>query len=133
MKSILVTGASTGIGRAAVEHLSSVGFSIYACARKDSDINELNEIKNVTALRLDVTDENSIEHAVKVVSESNTELYAIVNNAGITKVGPLMDLPIQEIIDQFDVNLFGVHRVTKAFFPLLNLSCSVLLKGKIIF
>ncbi len=126
-KWILITGASTGIGRATTERLSSEGFSIYACARKDSDIKELNELENVTALKLDVTDETSIDKAVKNITESNTGLYAVINNAGITKVGPLMDLPVQEIIAQFEVNLFGVHRVTKAFFPLLLES-----KGRII-
>lgn len=126
-KWILITGASTGIGRATTEYLASEGFSIYACARKDSDIRELNEIDNVKAIKLDVTDETSILEAVKIINDSKTGLYSLVNNAGITKVGPLMDLPTQDIVDQFEVNLFGVHRVTKAFFPLLLES-----KGRII-
>jgi short-subunit dehydrogenase len=126
-KWILITGASTGIGRATAEYLASKEFSIYACARKDSDIKELNEIENVTAVKLDVTDEFSILEAVKFIKESKSGLYAVINNAGITKVGPLMDLPTQDIVDQFDVNLFGVHRVTRAIFPLLLES-----KGKII-
>ena len=126
-KWILITGASTGIGRATAEYLASKEFSIYACARKDSDIKELNKIENVTAVKLDVTDEISILEAVKFIKESKSGLYAVINNAGITKVGPLMDLLTQDIVDQFDVNLFGVHRVTRAVFPLLLES-----KGKII-
>jgi len=126
-KWILITGASTGIGRAATEYLASVGFSIYACARKESDIKELNNIENVKAIKLDVTDESSIQEAFKIITDSKTGLFGLINNAGITKVGPLMDLPTQDIIDQFEVNLFGVHRVTTALFPLLLES-----KGRIV-
>ncbi len=126
-KWILITGANSGIGRACAEFLSTNGFNVYACARKDEDINELKKLENVVAIKLDVTDEKSIQSAVKFVQDAKTGLYALINNAGIAVVGPLMDTPIEDLKQQFEVNLFGVHRMTKAFFPFLLES-----KGRIV-
>ncbi|MBN1803416.1 MAG: SDR family oxidoreductase [Candidatus Lokiarchaeota archaeon] len=126
-KVILITGASTGIGRACTEFLALKEFRIYAGARKKADLNELSNIKNVKGLDINVTNEESVQKALKFVKEEGYGLHAIVNNAGIAKVGPLMDLSTETFSDQFNVNLFGVHRVTKAFFPLILES-----KGRII-
>ncbi len=126
-KYILITGANSGIGRACAEFLAKKGFKIYACARKEEDIKELNNIENITAIKLDVTKGDDIQKAAEFIKQSKTGLFAIVNNAGIAVVGPLMDIPTDDLIQQFDINLIGVHRVTKTFFPFLLES-----KGRIV-
>jgi hypothetical protein len=119
-KWVLITGASTGIGRATAEYLARHGFSVYGGIRKEKDFQELARLNNITPINIDVTIEETIQNAFDYIKKQNTPLYALVNNAGIARAGPLMDLPIQELKEQFDVNLFGIHRVTKAFFPLLK-------------
>jgi short-subunit dehydrogenase len=124
---VLITGASSGIGRACAEFLASRGFKVYAGARKLDDINELNKIENVTALVIDVTKQDTIDNAIEYIKNQKTGLGALINNAGIARAGPLMELPVEDLYEQFDVNVFGIHRITKAVFPLLLES-----KGKII-
>ncbi len=124
---VLITGASSGIGRATVEFLASKEFYVYAGARKQEDIRELNKLGNVTALEIDVTKQDTIENAVKYIKNQKTGLNALINNAGIARAGPLMELPVKELYEQFDVNLFGIHRITRMVFPLLLES-----KGKIV-
>lgn len=126
-KWILVTGASTGIGRAAAEYLAANGFNVYACARKQADLDELAAIDNITSIELDVTKDEDVADAADFVRKQGTGLYGLLNNAGVANAGPLMDLDVGEIEKQFDINLFGVHRVTKAFFPFLLES-----KGRIV-
>jgi NAD(P)-dependent dehydrogenase (short-subunit alcohol dehydrogenase family) len=118
-KSILVTGASTGIGRHLAEALASEGYHVYAGARKDSDLAALNEINNITAVRLDVTKQEKIDAAVALVTQKGTGLYALVNNAGIGGGGMVGSTAIDDQRMLFDVNVEGVYRVTKAFMPLI--------------
>jgi NAD(P)-dependent dehydrogenase (short-subunit alcohol dehydrogenase family) len=118
-KSILITGASTGIGRNLAEALASEGYHIYAGARKDSDLAALNAIENITAVRLDVTKQDQIDAAVAMVKSKGTGLYALVNNAGIGGGGMVSSTAIEEQRMLFDVNVEGVYRVTKAFIPLI--------------
>lgn len=124
---ILITGASSGIGRAAAEMLSQKGFGVYACARKESDLQELGKIPNVVSIKLDVTSEEQIASAFRFISERDTGLFGLVNNAGIVHPGPAMEIDTEIMMHQFDVNFFGIHRVTKQFFPLIKAS-----KGKIV-
>ncbi|TFG05613.1 MAG: SDR family oxidoreductase [Promethearchaeota archaeon] len=124
---VLITGASSGIGRACAEYLASNGFKVYAGARKQHDIKELSNIENINALEIDVTKQDTIERAIEYIRNQKTGLCALINNAGIARAGPLMELPVDELHEQFDVNLFGIHRITKAVFPFLLQS-----KGKII-
>jgi NAD(P)-dependent dehydrogenase (short-subunit alcohol dehydrogenase family) len=118
-KSVLITGTNSGIGRAAAEHLSSRGFHVYAGARDDDALEQLSGIPNVTPVRLDVTVAENIARVQEIIREKGTGLFGLVNNAGITKVGPLMDLDTENLREQFEVNFFGIHEVTRAFFPLL--------------
>lgn len=118
-KSVLVTGASTGIGRHLAETLASAGYHVYAGARKDSDLAELNTIDNITSVRLDVTKQDEIDKVVALISESGTGLYALVNNAGIGGGGVIASTPIDVQTIVYQINVEGVYRVTKAFIPLI--------------
>jgi NAD(P)-dependent dehydrogenase (short-subunit alcohol dehydrogenase family) len=118
-KAVLVTGASSGIGRKITEKLASEGVFVYAGARKDADIAALNEIENVLAVRLDVTVQAQIDEAVKTVADGGRGLYAVVNNAGVNVMGPLIEIEESELDFLFDVNIYGPYRVTKAFAPMI--------------
>ncbi len=125
-KAVLVTGASTGIGRKITELLASKGVFVYAGARKDSDIKELNAIDNVMAVRLDVTVQEEIDAAVATITKEGRGLYGLVNNAGVAIVAPLIEVDEGELDFLFDVNIYGPYRITKAFSPLIIAS-----KGRI--
>lgn len=118
-KAVLVTGASSGIGRKITELLASRGYFVYAGARKPADLAELNAIKNVQGVKLDVTDPAEIAAAVATVRQGGRGLHGLVNNAGIAILGPLVETEEPELRGLFDVNVFGPYRVTKAFAPLL--------------
>ncbi len=118
-KAVLVTGASSGIGRKITELLATRGYFVYAGARKPADLAELSAIKNVQGVKLDVTDPADIAAAVATVRQGGRGLYGLVNNAGIAILGPLVETQEPELRGLFDVNVFGPYRVTKAFSPLL--------------
>lgn len=118
-KAVLVTGASTGIGRAIAEDLASNGFYVYAGARKQADMDALNALDNIEAIRLDVTEQEQIEAAVAKVKAGGRGLYGLVNNAGVFIGGPVIDVPVDEFEWLMDVNVFGVYRVTQAFGPMI--------------
>jgi NAD(P)-dependent dehydrogenase (short-subunit alcohol dehydrogenase family) len=126
-KSILVTGASTGIGRNLAETLAENGYHVYAGARKDKDLAALNAIENVTAVQLDVTNQDQIDAAVAMIREKDTGLYALVNNAGVGGGGQVVDTPIEDQTFVYAVNVEGVYRTSKSFAPLVIES-----KGRII-
>ena len=118
-KSILVTGASTGIGRNLTETLAENGYHVYAGARKDEDLAELDAIENVTAVKLDVTSQEQVDAAVDLIRKKGTGLYALVNNAGVGGGGPVIETPIDSQTFVYAVNVEGVYRTTKAFAPLV--------------
>jgi NAD(P)-dependent dehydrogenase (short-subunit alcohol dehydrogenase family)/ketosteroid isomerase-like protein len=118
-KAILITGASTGIGRTMTEVLAGNGYFVYAGARKQADMDALNDIDNVQAIKLDVTVQEQIDAAVATVEQSGRGLYGLINNAGVFIGGPVADVPVEELQWLMDVNVFGVYRVTQAFAPLI--------------
>lgn len=118
-KAILITGASSGIGHNATVALAAEGYFVYAGARKQRDIDALNKIPNVQAIRLDVTIQQEVDAAVEIVRKGGRGLYGLVNNAGVGSGGPLLDADEADIRWLFDVNVFGVIKVTKAFAPLI--------------
>ena len=118
-KAVLVTGASSGIGRKITERLASQGFFVYAGARAQKDLDELNTIKNVQAVRLDVTVPSDIASAVATVTKAGRGLYGVVNNAGVVVVAPLIEADEKELDFIFNVNIYGPYRITKAFSSLL--------------
>jgi NAD(P)-dependent dehydrogenase (short-subunit alcohol dehydrogenase family) len=126
-QSILVTGASTGIGRHLAETLAANGYHVYAGARKDKDLAALDAIDNVTAVKLDVTSQDQVDAAVDMITQKGTGLYAVVNNAGVGGGGEVIETPIEDQTFVYAVNVEGVYRTTKAFAPLVIES-----KGRIV-
>jgi NAD(P)-dependent dehydrogenase (short-subunit alcohol dehydrogenase family) len=118
-KAVLVTGASSGIGRKITEVLASRGVYVYAGARKAEDLKALDTLENVTSIRLDVTIQSEIDAAVETVRVAGRGLYGLVNNAGVAILAPLIEVEESELDFLFDVNIYGPYRVTKAFAPLL--------------
>ncbi|MDM8532978.1 SDR family oxidoreductase [Anaerolineales bacterium HSG25] len=125
-KTILITGASTGIGKCCALHLDQQGFKVFAGVRKLADGEALqNEASaSLQPILVDVTDTASIKQAVETITAEVgvTGLSGLVNNAGIAVAGPLEFLPVDEIRHQFEVNVFGQLAVTQACLPLLRQS-----------
>jgi NAD(P)-dependent dehydrogenase (short-subunit alcohol dehydrogenase family) len=124
MTAVLVTGASTGIGRACVERLTGRGMVVFAGVRRDTDGKELERDlgPRVVPLILDVTDSDQIDDARRQVEQSlgRHRFVGLVNNAGVAIGGPVEYLPIELWREQFEVNLFGLVAVTQAFIDLLR-------------
>ncbi len=118
-KAVLVTGASTGIGRNITERLASEGYFVYAGARKEKDLQELDAIENVESIRLDVTIQEDIIAAVETITKAGRGLYGLVNNAGVLVLGPMIEVEEDDLEFQIDVNVYGPYRITKAFSPLI--------------
>ncbi|MBK8250143.1 MAG: SDR family oxidoreductase [Gemmatimonadetes bacterium] len=126
-RAVLVTGASSGIGRKIAELLASEGFYVYAGARKAEDIAELSKIANMKGIRLDVTSPAEVAAAVASIERDGRGLYGVVNNAGIATGGALILTEEKELQSVMDVNVMGPWRVTKAFGPMLVAS-----KGRVV-
>jgi len=118
-KAVLVTGASTGIGRKITERLAAGGHFVYAGARQEADLKELGAIKNVQAVRLDVTDPKDIAAAVETITRAGRGLYGLVNNAGVGVWGALTEIKEEDFDFLMQVNLYGPYRITRAFAPLI--------------
>lgn len=127
LKAVLVTGASSGIGRKITERLAADGYFVYATARKEQDLKTLAALKNVQAVRLDVTQPADIAAALETISKAGRGLYGLINNAGIATVGTITDTSFEEFDLVMNVNAYGPVRMIKAFEPLL-----VREKGRII-
>lgn len=118
-KAVLVTGASSGIGRKITEHLAAEGYLVYATARKHEDIKALGTIKNVHPLRLDVTQPAEIAAAVEAVTKAGRGLYGLVNNAGVATFGRVAEMRMEEFDLTMKVNAYGPVMMVKAFAPLI--------------
>lgn len=124
MKSVVVTGVSTGIGWGCVKVLIASGFRVFGSVRKEADAERLSKEfgSNFTPLVFDVTDEAAVAQGAKQVEATlgGETLLGLVNNAGIAVLGPLLNLKIGEFEHQLAVNLAGPLIVTQAFAPLLG-------------
>jgi len=118
-KAILVTGASSGIGRKITEHLAADGYFVYATARKEEDLKALGAIKNVQPLRLDVTQPADIAAAVDAVTKAGRGLYGLVNNAGVATFGTVTNMRMEEFDLTMKVNVYGPVMMIKALAPLI--------------
>lgn len=123
MGNVVVTGASTGIGRATVARLVDAGHTVFAGVRKQSDADDLAaEVRGVVPLLLDVTDAEQVTAAVVTVSDAvgSEGLHGLVNNAGIAVGGPLEGVPLDELRRQLEVNVTAQVGMTQAFLPLVR-------------
>lgn len=126
---ILISGASTGIGRASAVHMARKGHSVWAGVRTEKSFEEIKKL-NVQGLKplfLDVTEQKSVDAALSTIKKNSGMLNAVVNNAGIAVAGPFEGLPIEEWRRQLDVNVLGPVRLTQACLPLLRQS-----KGRVV-
>jgi NAD(P)-dependent dehydrogenase (short-subunit alcohol dehydrogenase family) len=115
-KAVLITGCSTGIGRATAERLAKKGMTVYATARRPESIADL-EPAGCRTLALDVTDEESMRAAVAAVEEAEGAVGALVNNAGYSQNGAVESLDLDELRRQFETNVFGLTRMCQLVLP----------------
>ena len=113
---VLITGCSSGIGRAAALSLHQAGFTVYATARRTEALTELSD-RGLRTLALDVTDEQSMTTAVAAVEADAGAVAVLINNAGYGLYGPVEQLPMAEIRRQFETNFFGLVRLTQLVLP----------------
>ena len=116
-KTILITGASSGIGKATALHFQQKGWNVIATMRSPEKETELAELENVHLERLDVLDLNSIREAIQNGIKRFGKIDAIVNNAGYGAYGPLETFPRENIIKQFNTNVIGLMDVSREIIP----------------
>jgi NAD(P)-dependent dehydrogenase (short-subunit alcohol dehydrogenase family) len=126
---ILISGASTGIGKASAVHLAGLGHSVWAGVRSQKDFDGITDL-NISGLRpvfLDVTDEASVRECVRLVTKTAGTLDGLVNNAGVVVWGPIETVTMADWRRQFEINFFGSVLLTQTCLPLLRKS-----KGRVI-
>ncbi|GEN94797.1 oxidoreductase [Pediococcus ethanolidurans] len=119
MKTILITGASSGIGYQTAQKLAEQGHKVYGAARRVEKMAPLEKF-GVTPLKLDVTNQFSIDAAIKQVIAESGRIDVLINNAGYGSYGAIEDVSIAEAKQQFEVNLFGLASLTKAVLPYMQ-------------
>ncbi len=117
MKTVFITGSSTGIGRATALHFHQQGWNVAASMRRPEQETSLQTLPNVFCPKLDVTDSVSIQNAVAETIKRFGKIDAVVNNAGYGLIGPFEGATEEQIKRQFATNLFGVMAMTKAVLP----------------
>jgi NAD(P)-dependent dehydrogenase (short-subunit alcohol dehydrogenase family) len=115
-KAVLITGCSTGIGRATAELLNQKGWTVYATARNGDAIHDLAG-KGCKALALDVCDETSMRNAVTTIEKIEGAVGVLINNAGYGQEGPVEEVPLAQIRRQFDTNVIGLARLSQLVLP----------------
>src|SRR5262245_51838962 len=119
-KSVLITGCSTGIGRATAERLADDGWNVFATARKADAIEDLRK-RGCTTLALDVTDEKSMRNGVEEVeSKGGGSIGVLVNNAGYSQSGAIETVPMESVRRQFETNVFGLMRMCQLVLPAMR-------------
>ena len=118
-RAALVTGCSSGIGRATAERLAVSGWTVYATARRPETLSEL-EARGCRTLALDVTDEGSMRDAVATVEGEHGAVGALVNNAGYSQSGAVETVPMEKVREQFETNVFGLVRLCQLVLPAMR-------------
>ena len=115
-KAVLITGCSSGIGRATAQHLAGKGWTVYATARRPEGIADLRDA-GCTTLALDVTDDASMDAAVAAVEAEHGAVGVLINNAGYSQSGAVESVPIADVRRQFETNVFGLVRMCQLVLP----------------
>jgi NAD(P)-dependent dehydrogenase (short-subunit alcohol dehydrogenase family) len=115
-KTALITGASSGIGQATAEAFLEDDWQVWATARNEADVADLSDAGCKTA-ELDVTNARECERVVETVVAAEGGIDCLVNNAGYAQYGPLEDVTTEQLHEQFDVNVYGPHRLTREVLP----------------
>jgi NAD(P)-dependent dehydrogenase (short-subunit alcohol dehydrogenase family) len=131
-KTVLITGSSTGIGKMIAAYFQAMEWNVAATMRSPEKETELIELENIKCIRLDVTDEASIQSAIEETITAFGGIDVIVNNAGFGSIGPFEAANKEQISRQFETNVFGVMNVTRAILPyfrskrsgiIINIAC----------
>jgi NAD(P)-dependent dehydrogenase (short-subunit alcohol dehydrogenase family) len=117
-KVVLITGASSGIGKTCAEHLAAKGYRVFGAQRHVPEGKpQANDVESIT---MDVDDDDSVNHALQVLCEKTGRLDAVVNNAGFALMGSIEDTSVEEARAQMETNFFGVLRVCRAALPIMR-------------
>jgi NADP-dependent 3-hydroxy acid dehydrogenase YdfG len=115
-KAVLITGCSSGIGRATARRLAARGWTVYATARRLESIADL-EAAGCRILALDVTDEGSMVAAIRTIEDTHGAVGVLINNAGYSQSGAIETVPLEAVRRQFETNVFGLARLTQLVLP----------------
>jgi short-subunit dehydrogenase len=118
-KVALITGASSGMGKSTANILHNQGYTVYGAARRTDEMNDL-KAKGMGVLALDLTNDESIIEAVNTILIKEGRIDILVNNAGYGSYGAVEDVPLDEARRQFEVNLFGMARLTQLILPTMR-------------
>lgn len=117
MNTIVITGSSSGIGKATAKYFAQQGWKVAATMRQPDNETELTEIENISIYQLDVTSQESIDAATEAIINDMGTVDVVLNNAGYGLAGPFEATNREKIKRQFDTNVFGLMEVTRAFLP----------------
>ena len=117
MKTIVITGSSSGIGKATARYFAEQGWQVAATMRRPQNETELNQIEGISLYALDVTDQESVNRATEQILNDYDKVDVVLNNAGYAAAGPFEAATPEQIERQFDTNVIGLMRVTRAFLP----------------
>jgi NADP-dependent 3-hydroxy acid dehydrogenase YdfG len=123
MRKVLITGASTGIGLACAQYLADQNIHVYAGVRKETDFERVAKLhNNIQPIKIDIANEESIQNCYQTIQSEvqPDDTFALLNNAGIVRAGPLEFIPIEELKFQLDINITYHVRVSQVFMPLLR-------------
>lgn len=118
-KVILVTGASSGLGKDFARQLIKEGHTVYAAARREEKMNDLKQ-EGCIPIKMDITEEQSVQNVVNIIQEKHGALDVLINNAGFGMYGAMEDTTIEDARYQFEVNIFGLARITQLLLPAMR-------------
>jgi short-subunit dehydrogenase len=116
---VLITGASSGIGRQTTLFLASRGYTVYASSRTPLKLDNIKN-KNIIPIKLDITNQENINQVIETIYKEENKLDILINNAGYGLVSTVEDMDEIQMKNQFDINVFGVLRVCKAVIPIMR-------------
>ena len=119
-RTVLITGCSSGIGRATARAFLDEEWTVYATARNPADIETLGDNERCNIATLDVTDQEDVDRVVDRILDEEGRIDALVNNAGYSQRGPIEDVPVDAVRDQFETNVYGPHRLIRAVLPAMR-------------